>query len=184
MEVDLQLSNRAVDIVTEGYDLAFRVAAQLADSSLRARKLLTVPKRAYASREYAHRLGWDIEAQGVGGLRELTWLRRSGAPRRLALTHPQHPQTEDIRTRSCLSCSSYGVLLEGALAGLGAVMVPDWFVLRHPLRARFTELAPGWTGGNESIWAVWPEQRFLPRRIRVLVQFLADRLGEMFVAVL
>jgi DNA-binding transcriptional LysR family regulator len=167
------LSDRTVNLVEEGFDLAIRIG-ELEDSSLAARKLAPNRRVVCASPAY---------------------LKKHGAPRRPEdlLQHNCLP-TQDfqmnweyrdpagksgmVRVSGRYACDNWEVLREWALAGLGVALKSTWDVRRHLEDGSLVALLPGYDFATEvAIYAVYPHRRFLPAKTRVFIDFLADSFG-------
>ncbi len=176
LTVDLALNDRVVDLVEEGFDLAIRIA-RLADSSLIARRL--APNRlvlcaapAYLERHGAPRAVADLKGHecllysylAAGGVWRLCG---PGGERRLRVT-------------GRLRINNGDALLAAALGGFGVALLPC-FICGQDLRAgRLIHVLPEWSGpADTAIAAVYPASRNLSPKVRVFVDFLAERFGPM-----
>ena len=172
VQLALSLSDRTVNVVEEGFDLAIRIA-DLADSSLAARKLAPNRRVVCASPAY---------------------LRRHGAPRTpedltkhncLATDFAMNWDYRDpdgkpgsVRVAGRYACDNWEVLREWALAGLGVALKSTWDVRRHLEEGRLVSLLPGYTFATDvAIYAVYPHRRHLPAKTRAFIEFLAESFG-------
>ena len=174
LSLDLQLSNRYVDLVEEGYDLALRVGP-LADSRLVMRRLAPSRRVPAASAAY-------LEARGTPRTpRELTThacLILDIGP------HPQRWELERGRARAALEVSgplrsnNALVLAAACRGGLGVALLPEFIAVPELARGRLKRVLPGWVGAEQAIYAVYPSARFIPAKVRAFVDFLAARLKD------
>jgi DNA-binding transcriptional LysR family regulator len=67
-------------------------------------------------------------------------------------------------------------LLDAALKGLGIVQLPDYYVQKHLEAGELVTLLDNYREPEEGIWAVYPQNRHLSPKIRLLVDYLAERL--------
>lgn len=173
VELDLDLSDRRVDLVREGFDLAVRIGP-LADSSLRARKLCDTRNRVVGAPTYFARRGTprrprDLEAHAclryayqVSGAR---WRFRRGDRR------------VDVAVTGPLRSTSGDALRDAAIAGIGVALLPDFLVddaiAGGDLVAVLDEscLAPG------AVHAVFPHRAHVPAAQRAFLDMLADALA-------
>jgi DNA-binding transcriptional LysR family regulator len=173
LTLDLQLSNRYVDLVDEGYDLAVRVGA-LADSRLVARRLAPSRRVLVATTAYLERRGNPRSPQQ---LREHACLVLDVG------TRPQRWEFERARTRTTLDVTgplrsnNTLVLLAACRAGLGIALVPEFTVEGELRRGELERLLPAWTTADQAIYAVYPSARFIPAKVRAFVDFIAARLN-------
>jgi DNA-binding transcriptional LysR family regulator len=174
LAVDLALNDRVVDLVEEGFDVGLRIV-KLADSSLIARRL--APNRlvlcAAPSYLQAHGAPRSIDElkdhacllysyQTAGDV----WrLGGPGGERRLAVA-------------GRLRINNGDALLAAALGGLGVALLPC-FICGEDVRAeRLIHVLPEWSEpADTAITAVYPASRNLSPKVRVFVDFLAERFG-------
>jgi DNA-binding transcriptional LysR family regulator len=173
LTLDLQLSNRYVDLVEEGYDLALRVGSLPPDSRLVARRLAPSRRVLLASAAYLQRRGSPRTPQQ---LREHPCLVLDIGPR------PQRWELERGRTRAALEVSgplhsnNAFALLSACRAGLGITLLPDTVAVGDLRSGELRRVLPGWVSTEQSIYAVYPSARFIPAKVRAFVEFVAARL--------
>ena len=169
--LDVQFSDRLVNLVDEGFDLAVRVGVPL-DTSLIARKLCDVGMLVIAAPAYlaAHPAPLTPpELQGHECIID-TNFRDPG--------HWTFAQGQKIAVRGRLAFSNAAVCVGAAEAGLGIAFSPD-FVAGESLRAgRVQSLLAAFDPGPLGVYAMYPSGRHLAAKVRVLVDFLARRLAE------
>ena len=173
VQLALSLSDRNVNLVEEGFDLAIRIA-NLADSSLAARKL--APNRrvvcatpAYLARHGVPRTPQDLAQHNclLAGDFASTWEYKGpdGKP-------------GSVRITGRYVCDNWEVLREWALAGLGVALKSTWDVRRHLEDGSLVTLLPGYAFHTDvAIWAVYPHRRHLPAKTRAFIDFLANSFG-------
>jgi DNA-binding transcriptional LysR family regulator len=173
VELLFSLSDRAVNVVEEGFDVAVRIA-ELQDSSLAARKLAPNRRVVCASPGYLQRHGTPRTPQDL--------------PAHNCLTTTDFGMTWDyrapdgkpgaVRVAGRYACDNWEVLREWAVAGLGVALKSTWDVRVHLEDGSLVPLLPGYTFGSDvAIWAVYPHRRYLPAKTRVFIDFLADSFG-------
>lgn len=177
--IELELSGRAVDVVEEGFDVAIRIAA-LRDSSLVARRLAPCRRVLCASPDYLRRRGEprrpaDLERHecidyayqaAPGGWRFRVTGRRGGRGR-----------SRTVFPSGRLRLNDGAAMREFVLAGLGIALLPTYIVgddLREgTLRTVLDEVLDG----DIEVMAVYPHRRQLAAKVRLFVDFLAQRFG-------
>jgi DNA-binding transcriptional LysR family regulator len=172
VQLALSLSDRTVNLVEEGFDLAVRIA-DLADSSLAARKL--APNRrvvcaspAYLARHGEPRTPDDLPKHNCLSTDfTMNWDYRD-----------QDGTPGSVRVSGRYACDNWEVLREWALAGLGIAMKSTWDVRRHLEDRSLVSLLPGYTFASDvAIYAVYPHRRYLPAKTRAFIEFLAESFG-------
>lgn len=168
IEVTAYLSNQQIDLVEGGYDLAIRLG-KLSDSSMMAKKLGTRTSHVCASPTYLEKYGIPYS------LSELA--RHSCLLGTLDFWHFKGSDKEkNIRVTGKLRYNSGFGLVDAALKNLGIVQLPDYYVQHHLQSGALISLLDNYRVPDEGIWAVYPQNRHLSPKIRLLVDYLAEQL--------
>lgn len=162
--VDAELSNRTVDLIHEGFDLAIRVGP-LADSTLSARRLGEVRCLLYASPSYlrAHpppRHPRDLPAHQLlmfSMSRPPSWLLVNDRDRYQVTTPPRFVSDNHI------------VVRDAAVEGLGIALLPRFMAAAHVRRRKLVEVLPGWSGPSMPVHAVFASSRYLAPKVRAFI---------------
>ena len=180
-EVELQLTllDRFVDLVDEGYDVALRLTAKPPEGYV-AKALMPVTYRLCAA---VH----GLKGQKIETPSDLTnfnclhyGLREFGTEWRFKRNDGGDEEAR-VPVRSNVAVNNSEVVRDLLLAGLGVGLVWNYAVDREIADGRLIPLLPDWTPVGpfgQTAWALWTPQRSLPPKIRVFVDFLAERLGE------
>lgn len=168
----LDLSNRVVDLVEEGLDVALRVAPAL-DTALRGRQLTTSRLLLVAAPSYLRRHGVPKSPEALAQHATLSFVYGPG--RHWAFVRDGQSRTVDVAPR-LLSTSSDAVR-EAACAGAGIAMLPTFLVDDALARGALRAVLPGWSLGTLKIHALHPNRRTHPARLRVFLDALVARFG-------
>ncbi|MXS85992.1 LysR family transcriptional regulator [Nitrosomonas sp. HPC101] len=176
IEFDLDFSDRQVDLLAEGFDLAIRIA-DLPDSSLIARRLASIQFIMCASPAYLERMG------------------RPQAPEELIKHHclvynlignTSHwniydaaGQLTKTRIIPYLKASSGEYLRDVAVEGLGIILLPGFIVYREIERGALIPVLTQYHYAQLTAYAIYPQTRHLSQRVRAFVDFLGKRFEEM-----
>jgi DNA-binding transcriptional LysR family regulator len=172
----LSLSDRAVNLIDEGFDLAVRIA-ELEDSSLAARKLAPNRRVVCASPEYLRRHGTPRTPRDLAQHNFLIANWDSGFAMTLEFKDPVGKLGE-VRVTGKYACDNWEVLREWALAGLGVALKSTWDVHRNLEDGSLVALCPGYSFDTDvAIYAVYPHRRHLPAKTRAFIEFLAEAIG-------
>lgn len=179
VRVETYLTNRLVDVVAEGYDLAIR-GGHLPDSGLIARRigagtLVLVASEAYLASAPALRHPRDLERHAcIGFLRDdqdradAVWRLRSSAGAR----HRVLPVFAAAST-------SFSVLIEHVVLGTGVAQLP-WHLVRDELRrGSMVQVLPRWTDAGIPVHLVYPALRVPSSKVREMVSLLEARLRRL-----
>jgi DNA-binding transcriptional LysR family regulator len=173
VQVLLSLSDRDVNVVEEGFDLAIRIA-HLADSSLAARKLAPNRRVVCATPEYLRRHG---EPRTPADLAQHNCLLARDFSSSWEYKDPDgRPRV--VRVTGRYVCDNWEVLRQWALSGMGVALKSTWDVRRHLESGALVPLLPGYTFHTDvAIYAVYPHRRHLPAKTRVFIEFLVESFG-------
>lgn len=171
LAVNLVLSDEFVDIVGDGYDVAIRIA-ELSDSSLVARRLAPVKRILCAAPDYLQRHGVpetvaDLESHiCIPSHNNEPW----------KMEGPDGPLV--YRPTGPLLTNSSEVVRECVIGGVGIALRSTWDIGRELVDGRLQQVLPAYEGSrNVAIHAVYASRRFLPAKIRVFIDFLAELFG-------
>lgn len=168
LAIRCQLSNSNLDLVSEGFDLAIRVG-KLEDSSLKARLLSTRSVYVCASPEY---LEEHQEPQTLSELEQHNCLVGMNSYWRFK----EADKERSVKVSGRLSCNSGNALAKAAINGMGVVQLPDHYVKNFIDDGRLITLLSDYQCDEESIWAIYPHNRHLSQKVRLLIDFLNDNL--------
>lgn len=174
LSVDLQLNDRTVDLIEEGYDMAVRVG-QLPDSSLIAKRLAPMRRALVAAPDYLDRRGRPAHPRDLAAHDCLIYTYLSSG-------REWRFQGGDGEIRVPLSgrleANNGDALCAAARAGAGVALLPTFICSADLLAGRLECILPEWTAENDAgIHAVFPASRNLSPKVRVFVDFLAERFG-------
>lgn len=174
VQVSLSLTDRFVDIVAEGFDLAIRVA-ELEDSSLVARRIAPSRLVFCAAPAYLEKHGEPRVPQDLAIHRCLVYSNDLQAD----LWRVRGPAgIESVRVNGPLCADNGDVLRSAALSALGIAMLPTFIVGADLADGRLRQVLSAYNPPPISINAVFPSRRFLSARVRSFVDFLAEFFGE------
>ncbi|MBB4658212.1 LysR family transcriptional regulator [Parvularcula dongshanensis] len=174
VEIDLDLSDTAQDLVGGGFDLALRIGT-LASSSLVARKLCEVPFALTASPDFAEARGPFRTPSELEGLPILAY---SGAPRGEVVSWRDGTEEGQVRLRPVLQANNGDLLTALAERGLGIAFGPRFIAKAGIDAGRLTEILPGTDWPGAALYAVRPPSDHVPARLRALIDHLAEALGR------
>jgi DNA-binding transcriptional LysR family regulator len=173
LKIELSLNDRFIDPLEEGVDVTIRIA-QLADSTLIARRLAPARRVIVASPAYIEHHGMPAEPADLMQHRCLNY-GHSTALQRWQLT--REGETISVRT-NCIMCSNNGdVLRAAALAGQGLAQLPTFLVGPDIAAGKLRTLLEDFRPPALGIFALYAPNRYLAAKVRILIDFLVDRFG-------
>jgi DNA-binding transcriptional LysR family regulator len=164
VRVDAELSNRNVDLIHEGFDLAIRVG-QLADSGLSARRLGEVRCLLYASPKYLRRRAPPRHPRDLAAHQLLMFSVSRPPTWHLVKGKDRFQVTAPARYAS----DNHIVIRDAAVEGLGIALLPRFMAAGHVRERRLMEVLPGWSGPSLPIHAVFASSRYLAPKVRAFV---------------
>lgn len=168
LEVIIHLSNTTVDLVDEGYDLAIRLG-HLNDSSMMAKKLASRTRYVCASPAYINSYGMPYS---LSELDKHNCLIASSDIWRFQ----QAGKIKAIQVSGSIRCNSGYGILDAALKGTGIIQLPDHYVQTHIDAGRLITMLDKFYEPEEGVWALYPHNRYLSPKIRLLVSYLSEHL--------
>lgn len=172
LRVDLRLEDRLVDLVEEGVDIAIRGGSQLPDSaSLIARPLVTYQRVVVASPKYLQSRGTPMTPTDLQRFEALTHLGASGTADTWRFTKGR--AEVEVKVRGPMRTNAVYALRDGAIAGLGVALVPDWLVAADVAAGRLKILLPGFATAPTVVSAVYRTEHRGTSRVKSFVEHLA-----------
>ena len=169
--LEIQLDDRFVDLVEEGFDLAIRIS-RLENSSLIARRLAPFTIRICGSPELIAKRG---EPQRPQDLAHLPCIIDTNG--RWLSNWPflgDNGETISVSVSGPIEVNSPLAARAATLAGLGFAILPDFIAAPEIESGRLVPVLDGRMLPGGGIFAVYPHRRYLPAKVRVLVDFLAQ----------
>ena len=172
VELHVESTNRRVDVIGEGFDLAIRVRPPpLTESELVMRRFDERTIRIVASPDLLKQRAVTLPAD-LARLPSLDF-GPAGGEHRWRLAHADGSVAE-VRHAPRLITDDMAVLRDAVLAGAGAARLPTLVVWDDLQAGRLVTLLPDWKPSNEIVHAVFPSRRGLLPSVRALLDFLAD----------
>ncbi|MDK3020822.1 LysR family transcriptional regulator [Pseudodonghicola flavimaris] len=172
VQVDLQFSDRVVDIVAAGIDLAIRIAP-LRDNTLIARRIADSRRILCAAPSYLSR------HPAPGRLAELTAHQCLLASGNTSWTFHKDGGSVQQRVAGRLTSSSIETLHQACIDGFGIGLLSHWYVKPDIAAGRLVELPlADATPEHLDIWAVYPSARLVSPKVRLFIEALTQHLGS------
>lgn len=166
VRIEVSLSDRRVDLIDEGYDVAIRIGV-LDDSSMIARRLGPAQMLVVGSEAY---LATHGEPRVPDDLRHHDCLLYAYGP--TVSTWRLGPELA-IPVKGPMTANNGDVLLSAARAGLGLALLPR-FIVRPDLESgALRPVLEGHVTQSSAMWAVYPANRYLSSKVRAFVDFVA-----------
>lgn len=174
IELDIDFSDRLVDLIEEGLDAVIR-SGELTDSRLMSRRLgpfrfTLCASPSYLARHGTPRTPWELEDHDClrfrfPGTKKLQTWQLAGAD-----------NVDPFRRPSPLTCNNMEALREAAMAGLGIAYMPDFLARDAVKDGRLITLLEGHLADPGQFSVLWPSNRLATPRLRVFIDYIAEML--------
>jgi DNA-binding transcriptional LysR family regulator len=173
LQVGLILNDRFVDPYDEGFDVTLRIG-ELEDSSLAAHKLAQIEMGLFAAPGYIEKYG---RPRGPDDLKS-HWALHYGKPSGLAEWPLRGGADQPVSIRYRLCSNNGDALRIAALAGLGIALIPAFLVREELQKGTLMTILDGFEPKPINLYAIYPPTRFLAAKVRVFIDFLAERFAR------
>ena len=175
LRIDIDLSDKRIDLIAEGFDLAIRIGT-LQDSSLIAKKISTARQMPCASPDFIAKHGPINTADDLSDVPGLVYAN-SRTPSDWGYVTPEG-KAGTVHVSQRLSSTNGDVLRDAAIAGLGVVNLPTFLLFEAIKDGTLVPLMADHDWSELDIFAVYPKTTILPRRTRAFVDFMAWRFDK------
>jgi DNA-binding transcriptional LysR family regulator len=174
VRINLYASDRKVDLIEEGFDIALRFqTSELNDSNLVARKLGESTHVLVASPSYLQN---HSEFKSPSQLTQCAWLGKShlDGMNQLQLKHwDGHEVSISLTAR--LESSEWTILKQATLAGMGIALLPQELCQQEMNEGKLVRILPDWSLSSASFYLIYPSRRGLIPAVRYFINFVGDR---------
>nr|WP_211163190.1 LysR family transcriptional regulator [Aromatoleum diolicum] len=173
ISVDMTISDRIVDLVDEGYDIALRITTEPA-LNLVARRLAPIRRKICASPRYLAKHGIPLTPDDLirHNCLDYTYLNTQG------FWHLKGPDGDaSIPVSGTLRINDDEALSQAVLGGLGLALLPTFIVGKDLQAGGLVEVLPGYGPVERFLHAVHLPDRHLPLKVRAFIEFLSARFG-------
>ena len=172
IHIDLDLSDRRVNLIEEGMDVALRITEQLPETTV-ARHLTSCRLVVAASPDYLQRRGEPQHPDELPQHACLTYSLTSRSNWIFIIDGVSH----SVEVSGPITANNGNALQEAALQGMGIVYGPSFIVAEAIRQGKLVPILKAFQTPVLAMFAVFPGTRFVPQRVRAFVDFLAARLG-------
>ncbi|TLV20538.1 LysR family transcriptional regulator [Klebsiella indica] len=166
VEIDITLTDRVIDLVDEGIDIAFRIG-ELDDSNMIGRPLMPYRMAVCASRDYLNIYGTPEHPSELFAHQLLSLSTSSRSPWKLSRGEEQI----EIPIQSKLTVNNGQALRIAARSGLGIVMQPEILLSEDIISGRLVRLFQGWRIRERQVWLLYLRDRRMTPKIRAFINF-------------
>jgi DNA-binding transcriptional LysR family regulator len=175
VSISLDLSDRLVDIVNEGIDVAIRIA-QLDDSSLVGAKLADNTRVVVASPAYIKRCGLPTHPSQLSQHTCLTFGASANQSR--GWSFMINGEVVQMKLSGRVECNDGAVLHDWAIAGQGVAWRSMWEVNEDLRAGRLVTILNEFRAPDNAIYAVFPQRKQMPLRARMFIDYLKKTFSD------
>ncbi|MDH0342291.1 MULTISPECIES: LysR family transcriptional regulator [Chromobacterium] len=169
IEVELNLNDRRVDLVEEGFDLGLRVS-NLSDSSLVARRLARIRDLVVAAPSYLQRCGTPATPADLAEHQCLLYALTT-QPNLWDFTAPDGSSGR-VKVKGMLRANNGDILTDAAIHGMGVILQPRFLVEQGLAEGTLVPLLSDYDWHCLDLSAVYPARRHVPGKVRAFVDYL------------
>ncbi|WP_179998110.1 LysR substrate-binding domain-containing protein [Acinetobacter sp. YH12239] len=177
IKVQLMVTNRRVDIINEGIDLALRVRSSLDDDpSLVIRKFENIEQHLFASQAYLNEFGSIKKPEELSNHRILSMVDEH-TDQQLVL-HDSNNKSIKVKVSPVVMGSDLLMLAQLASENCGVALLPDSIVEDYIKDGRLVKVLPDWNAPHGIFHVVYPSRRGLLPAVRVFIDYLVEHLTK------
>ncbi|WP_352310021.1 LysR family transcriptional regulator [Psychrobacter sp. W2-37-MNA-CIBAN-0211] len=174
LNFELDFSDRHVDLVEEGFELAIRVR-EMQDSSYQAKRLALIRYALCASPEYLDKMGTPKTVEELATHKILQYgLSKSSTIELIDKEGKKH----EIEVNSKIKVNNGDFLREMAVKGQGIAFLPTFITYQTLASGELVPIMQQYQLPTLNAYAVYPKNRFLSQRCRYLIDLIAERFGD------
>lgn len=173
VEIETLLTQRTVNLVEEGMDVALRVATKLPDSSLIARKIGDIDQELYASLEYVQTRGVPATPDDLNDHACVLFRPRDGRSS-WALRHTQTGREIIKEVRGRIGTDDYSFMRSALLAGAGIGLIPRMVIARDIEAGRLVRVLPHYALRGASLYFMHAASPVIPAKISLFRDFVIE----------
>ena len=175
INIDLLFDDDYIDLVKQGIDLAIRIGP-LADSTLIARKIGTSPRVVVASTDYLVKHGRPKKPADLIKHNCLLYSLQKSPD--LWYFNSAQEGDESVRVSGRLKASSPDAICDATMEGLGISVLCEWYARKYIQEGRLKVILHDYHPTAYDINAVYPERKFVPQKVKRMIEFLAEKAKE------
>lgn len=174
LRVQVSLTERVVELVEEGYDLALQFVAPEAKSLVR-RKIVPLHRAVFASADYLRRYGWPTHPDD---LRNHNCLLYAHYAEEVEWRFLREGETVDVKVDGNLRSTDAVTIRHAAIQGIGIARGPIFLVHGDLESGSLMRILPEYEVTSLDLWAVYPSRKQLPAKVRVFIDFLEEKFAR------
>lgn len=175
LSVELNTDSRAINMIEDGFDVAIRATESLTDSSLIARKLMTMQQVVCGSPAYFQKNGHPDQPRDLQQHNCLSFSRSGHAEE---WEFNKQGVQERIQVAGRYRATSSLAIRDAILAGSGLGLLPRIYIKEDLKSGALQTVLDDWVSAQYSVYAVYPSRRYVPAKVSAFLDFVAEELMD------
>jgi DNA-binding transcriptional LysR family regulator len=180
VQVELDLNDRHVDLIQDGFDLVIRATVKLVESSLVCRKIYSCKAYTVATKDYLHKFGRPLileELSQEKGLHQCICYSNLKTPTRW-LYESKEGKDINIDVNAKLICNSAQMELAMVLDGQGICRLPEFTIEQELADKKLEILFDDYLAPVVDVFAIYPSRKHLSPKVRCFIDLLVERMPK------
>jgi DNA-binding transcriptional LysR family regulator len=169
LELDVVFTDRQVDLLADGFDLVVRTGPMQDRDDLKVRRLGAQSMLLCAAPSYLRRQGIPVRLEDIASHAQLAYGK---GHRTVSWCFDDQGQHREIRPSGRLRFNDLEAIAHAAASASGLAWLPSWLVAARLHSGELVEVLAGLRGPGFEVQAVWPLGRYLPIRVRTIIDAL------------
>jgi len=174
LEIQVELNDRFVDLIEEGFDVALRIRTSLPDSSLMARRLCKITRSVCAAPSYLKRMGMPKSPED---LKNHTCLIYTLSTSPFDWKFSGGNKTTNVRVSGSIQSNNGQFLMSFLHAGIGIALLPDFTVGESIRAGRLKRVLENYAVEPHDLYVVYPANRHQSPKLRAFMDMAAEHLS-------
>ncbi|ATO20339.1 LysR family transcriptional regulator [Acinetobacter sp. LoGeW2-3] len=175
IKIQMMVTNRRVDIINEGFDIALRVRSSLDDDpNLVIRQFDQIEQHLFSSQGYLNEFGHLKNPEELSDHKILSMADEH--TEQFLVLNNGHLEQKKIRVTPTVLGSDLSMLAQLAASGCGITLLPDNVVQQYVERGELVRVLPEWKAAHGIFHMVYPSRRGLLPAVRVFIDYLVEHL--------
>lgn len=175
VDLNIDLSNRKVDLIADGFDIAIRATRQLEDSSLISRKIYHSDGIVVAAPSYLKHFGEPETVADLAHHQAITYSHLKQPD--IWQFKNSHGETETIKVSSRIQTNSSELEISLCVAGHGVMLMPRFNFNGELEREELVEVLQDYTHPDIGVYVVYPSRKHLSAKVRCFIDFVSKELA-------
>lgn len=176
LEIDVNFTDRPIDLIESGYDLAIRSGPLNNEGHLKARRLGSQIMILCASLSYLQKHGTPLRIEEIEKHDAIIYSKGASV---ISWSFTKKESTYDIHPSGRIRFNDLEAIVDATTKGVGIALLPSWLIANQLHSRQLIELLPEFQGLSCEVNAIWPLGRYLPMRTRVVIDELAVKIPQM-----